>query len=171
MVLVDSPIPTSGLIESMAPISDYIGINVTSYSWVDQNTSIENTEQADIPANEPTSTLTVASNPGDLVYGGGAHMAFKIKKAASLPVELTSFAARQKEKKVLFEWETASETNNSGFECSAAPTAAISKKYRGCKEEAQPKSHNNISSCIITRHKEFLRSKLIMEPIVFGEIN
>ncbi len=46
----------------------------------------------------------------------GVHTGLNIRSSIALPVELSTFSARQLKDHVVLEWETLSETNNSGFE-------------------------------------------------------
>lgn len=67
-------------------------------------------------ASEVTYSCTLAGCRSDGLYDAEAIYEVAELSASSLPVELTTFEATQESQSVVLTWQTASETNNAGFE-------------------------------------------------------
>jgi hypothetical protein len=71
-----------------------------------------------VPGGDSLSSLPTSSSSGEIVAETGRFSEFVFASNSSsnpLPVELTGFDATPEEKTVRLSWQTASETNNSGF--------------------------------------------------------
>lgn len=117
---------TASLTFSPADITIMVGDTVT---WMNTSLGFHNVVADDgsftsgAPSNSNWTYSYVFASAGSNPYHcaihggpGGVGMSGTVTVQSSTPVELTSFSAIVKDKSVLLNWETATETNNKGFQ-------------------------------------------------------